>query len=920
MARRFSLLLLLAACLCMRPASVFTQQASTVDAALAAEFVAADTAAREVLIRSHPDILEATFTAWLNTEGQRRRNARDYEGALQYHRAALYVGEQHDRPAAVVSATNGLSAVAAAQNDPAGAMQLAERALAIAERTNNLAGQQQSWGNIANLQSRGSDPEKAVASSQRAVELARQMNEPLLLGRALHTAGSVQYDLGNNATALNLLMQAVTAKTTGHAPPADLLNTYSMIGAIYSDEGELDVAMDYYKRGIDGMKGEVTVSVAGVYNNIGLIQRARRQYDDARKTYAMALPIAKEAGNRGLEATMLYNLAQIEWHEDHLDRAEALFRESLEIRERSGPRNGLIESLDSLSSLLEERGHYDESVALAERAVRLSSESKMLDELWRGQKAAGRAYQGLKRFDEALTSFDRSIETIETMQTLASMGVGEPHAIFEKLTPYYELAELDIQLGRTFDGLAAVDRARARTLVEILSTNKTPTRALTIAEREREQELTTAIVSASGQVDAERGKPSPDRARLSTLEASLTSARATRDAYVTSLFAQRPELRFGSGRTAPITQAQLASVLSPGTAIAAFVLEDHESWIYIATAGPAGPVVTAHALPKGNDRRTAATEKFITQVASRDLAFSTSARDAYDLLLAPAEARLRGISHLIIIPDGPLWRLPFQALKSPRGTFVIEERAISYAPSIAALVALEARKRSRQTRAPFLVALGDPASAATETQATTTQPQRNGAVAPLPEAGREVQALRALYGASRSEVLTRADASELALRARASQATVLHLATHGVLDNNSPMYSHLLLAPGLGRAPNDDGKLEAWEVMELGLTADVAVLSACQTAGAGPGFGEGLMGLSWSLFASGASTAVVSQWSVDSASTTALMLSFHRQLLAAKGSDGASARALRDASLSLLKQSAYRHPFYWAGFMAIGAK
>lgn len=80
------------------------------------------------------------------------------------------------------------------------------------------------------------------------------------------------------------------------------------------------------------------------------------------------------------------------------------------------------------------------------------------------------------------------------------------------------------------------------------------------------------------------------------------------------------------------------------------------------------------------------------------------------------------------------------------------------------------------------------------------------------------------------------------------------------------------------------------------------------------------MGLSWSLFASGASTAVVSQWAVDSASTTALMLSFHRQLLAAKQQDGASARALREASLSLLKQSAYRHPFYWAGFMSIGAK
>lgn len=912
---------MLVAVLCLRPVSGLTQQAPTVDPALAAQFVAADAPARETMIQTHPEILEAAFTAWLNTEGQRLRNARNIEGALAHHRAALYVGEQHDRPAAAVGAMNGLSAIAAAQNDAATAMQLAERALALAERTNNITGQQQSWVNIGGLQQDSGELDKAAASLERAVDLAKQMNNPLLVGRALQTASGVQRDLGNSAKALDILLQALKYKTEGKATPNDFLNTYTAIGILYTGEGALDVALDYYKRAIDGMNGEVTLGVAGVYNNIGLIQRARRQYDEARKTYETALPIARRFGNAGLEATMLFNLAQVAWHEDELDKAEDLFRQSLALRERAGPRTGLIESLDSLSGLLSERGRHEEALPLAERAVRMSTESRMLDELWRGLVTTGQANQGLHRHDEARAAYERAIETIETLRALAPIGNGEPHAIFEKLTPYYELAELDIHVGRPFDGLAAVDRARARTLVEILSNSQSPSRHFSEADREREQELTSAIVDASSKVETERAKPSPDKTKLETLDAHLTAARAARDAFVTNLFAQQPDLRLSSGRTTPITEKQLAGVLSPGTAVVTFVLEDHESWVYVATASPAGPVVTAHALPKGTDRLLSTTSKFIEQVSSRDMGFGTTARSEYDLLLAPAESRLRGITHLIIIPDGPLWQLPFQALKTPRGTFVIEERAVSYAPSIAALVSLEERRRSRPAGAPFLAALGDPALSST-TLASLAQngSPRGEALARLPEAGREVLALRSLYGASRSTVLTNEAASEAALRGLAGRATVLHLATHGVLDNKSPMYSHLFLAPGTGASASDDGKLEAWEVMEMGIRADIAVLSACHTAGGGPGFGEGLMGLSWSLFASGASTAVVSQWAVDSASTTALMLAFHKQLLTPQPREGAPARALRQASLSLLKQRAYAHPFYRAGFVAIGAK
>ncbi len=136
-----------------------------------------------------------------------------------------------------------------------------------------------------------------------------------------------------------------------------------------------------------------------------------------------------------------------------------------------------------------------------------------------------------------------------------------------------------------------------------------------------------------------------------------------------------------------------------------------------------------------------------------------------------------------------------------------------------------------------------------------------------------------------------------------------------------PMYSRIMLSQPVDKAL-EDGLLEAWELMKLDLTAEMAVLSACQTARGRVGAGEGMIGMSWSLFAPGCPTVVVSQWKVDSARTTDLMLEFHRNLLRRKP-DGepalTKAEALREASLKLLRGQ-YNHPVYWAGFVLIGNK
>src|SRR5207244_3283124 len=97
---------------------------------------------------------------------------------------------------------------------------------------------------------------------------------------------------------------------------------------------------------------------------------------------------------------------------------------------------------------------------------------------------------------------------------------------------------------------------------------------------------------------------------------------------------------------------------------------------------------------------------------------------------------------------------------------------------------------------------------------------------------------------------------------------------HGVLADRNPLYSHVLLAPG----EHEDGMLEAREIMDMNLNAELVILSACETARGRIGGGEGLIGMTWALFVAGSRATVATSWKVESAATARLMVAFHEGL------------------------------------------
>jgi CHAT domain-containing protein len=240
---------------------------------------------------------------------------------------------------------------------------------------------------------------------------------------------------------------------------------------------------------------------------------------------------------------------------------------------------------------------------------------------------------------------------------------------------------------------------------------------------------------------------------------------------------------------------------------------------------------------------------------------------------------------------------------------------VSYAPSLSVLREMGRRanalKKSEQTSS-TLLAMGNPKLNG-ETESKVRVTRRDEPLSPLPDAEKEVNALGRLYGPG-SRVLIGQQAQEATMKAEASKFKILHFATHAILDDRNPLYSHIILS----RTDNDqheDGLLESWELMKLDLNAELAVLSACETARGRVAAGEGIIGMSWALFVAGSPAAVVSQWKVDSARSSELMIEFHRNLVQKR--NAGKSEALRQAALKVFRGS-YNHPTYWAGFILIG--
>ncbi|HYV11271.1 MAG TPA: CHAT domain-containing protein [Pyrinomonadaceae bacterium] len=752
----------------------------------------------------------------------------------------------------------------------------------------------------------------------KARALSEELGDKSTLNMALNNIGTRYLAQGRYAEALDYLNKslAVIQEMGASADKPSLAYKYQNIGLVYRRQGHLDQALAYSRKSLDLLvEAGDKFGIANLQNNIGVIYKSQGQYDEALAWFRKALPAYESLNATPGIARVLNNIGDTYRLQGRYDEALEPLMKSLRLREQGKDRGAVTLSLNNLAHLYEAQGKYAEMLEASRRSAKLADDIYSREEIWGAQDNIGRALVGLGNAAAARDSFLAAINGIEALRREVAGGEQQQQSFLEnRLSPWFGMIGVLVSQQKYAEALTFAEQSKARVLLDALQTGRTNLRkSWSKEEQQAEERQRLKLVTLNSQLMTESRRDKPDVARVAELKSAVEKARLEYEDFETRLYVTHPELRLQRGEVPIVKAEELASfVQDPASALLEYVVDDDKTFLFVVTKRNNDADVRVYTLPLKRDELAKQTEALRKQLAARDLGFRAASSKLYESLLKPAEAQLRGRTNLIVVPDNRLWDLPFQTLVNSANRFLIEDAAISYAPSLTVLREMTKRRKieAAHASAPTLLALGNPL-VGSETLKRAALTLRDGKLEPLPEAEQEVKALGRLYGASRSKVYIGAEAREDRVKEEASRARILHFATHGILNNASPMYSHLALAEG---GASEDGLLEAWELMQLDLHADLVVLSACETARGRFGAGEGMVGFSWAMFMAGVPSIVVSQWKVESAGTRDLMVNFHRNLI----SSGAKSAALRQAALKVMKNPETSHPFYWGAFVIVG--
>jgi CHAT domain-containing protein len=753
------------------------------------------------------------------------------------------------------------------------------------------------------------EAEKAHAQALKLVE-ANGNNPAGVADSTFHLA--IIFRLrGNYAEALRYYQRAreiheFLSKSQPIPYKSALSTTLRHIGGTYFLQGNLRLALDYANKSLaidEELKDKAAVAYSLQF--ISRIRFAQKNYREAQTLAEKVLPMYEEFGIKEGVAGTLAILGNIHAALGENETALEYFRRALEIREATKSKDGAAIARIGMANILNAQGKPLEAIKLSEQAVKSIQENGNREQLWQAQSITGQAYRALNECDKAREFFDAALATIESLRGEVVGGGNESSLFFaEKVKPYQQMAAMLAEENDFSGAFEYAERAKARVLLDALRSNRNqPTANMTDAEKAEEVRLRSELVALNAQISRIDSDKNSEKARRAELQNKLEQARTAFQNFQTNLYAAHPELRIKRGATEPVKSSEIGKLLDEKTALLEYLVTDDAVFLFVFTRQNAEITLKTYRVEINRGELAARTNRFRQMLAESNLLFGAESRGLYDLLLKPAQAQLKNKSNFVVVPDDGLWELPFQALQTAENRYVLDDAAISYVPSLTIWRELQTTKPS-ENKLNNLLAFGNPSN----TKSTS--------FADLPEATRQTFALRNLYGAQNSKIFVGGAASEDVFKREAAKFSILHLATHGVLDNVSPLNSYVLLAPNA--AANEDGRLEAWEILEMNLPAEMVVLSACETARGQARSGEGIVGLAWSLMVAGTRTVVVSQWKVESSSTTDLMTEFYKSLKQNPALD--KSEALRAAALKLRRSERFAHPFYWAGFVEIGSK
>jgi CHAT domain-containing protein len=471
---------------------------------------------------------------------------------------------------------------------------------------------------------------------------------------------------------------------------------------------------------------------------------------------------------------------------------------------------------------------------------------------------------------------------------------------------YLHHFELEAKAGNVERALNVLERVRGRTAAAVLE-NK-----VSFSKNESDEVRALEDAVSDLQLRLMRSESPEERARLldqlveyeRRLEWTRTERRDSKPGWFEK----------------PSSLKEIQGSLRSDEVVLEYVLSEPNSYCVWISKTQAGLEV----LPAGRQRIEELTQKYLADVRAKRENVVLS-NQLYDVLLRalPAETNHE---RLVIAPDGILNQLPFDILRDPTGSFLLESRTITYTPASTVLTVLRAARVAQAPRRTFLgvgdVPYQNQGHVSSKLEKPTAVGQRiergfsdtfGTTLSDLPQTREEVLSVNQIVG-NDGVLLLGPKASETAFKsAPLSDFKIVHIAAHGFSDTQFPERSGLVL--GVDSNSRDDGLLQVREIIRLHFNADLVTLSACNT-GVGKLQGEeGITNLVEAFLVSGAKAVVASLWSADDIYTSALMERFYTHI--AEGQDKAA--ALRHAKIDLLaKYGRQVPPYYWGAFILVG--
>ena len=768
------------------------------------------------------------------------------------------------------------------------------------------------------------EPQAALDNLEASLRIFERIGEPRSTATVKNNLGLLWLRTGEFQNALGNLVGALPVmRSMGRQSEGLALNN---IALAYRMLGDYNKAEDYLRQAVRLLAPPASPTDRGkALMNLGRLRAIEGDWTGASPLLTQAEALLRDSPDATARGDIENNLGQLGYLQGDLQGSLEHLARAKEIYQPVHSAQGMA-AVDHFSGLaLAGMGKTEEALDRFQTALQIRLSARLLDDAADTLVAMARLQRNRGDVAAAKASLEHAIQIGDELRVRVATADLRAAYFTSKQPAYGEMIDLLLQARKPGDSedlaaqaLALEERSRSRSLLEGLASRRHDILGGTAGEWLADERRVVRTISFKSQQLAQLPSPPEAAAQRAALLKDVGDLQ-TEYFRLEGVLAERNPRQAAVATTPPLGLTGIREALDSETVLLEFALGSERSYLFVVTSGD----LKCFQLPGRSFIEPLA--RLVASLAgarstrlaqpAQERRFRSAAEELSRMLFADSAAMLKG-KRLLLAPDGILHDVPFAALPAPDepGSLLGIAHELVNVPSASVLGALRGNPTRRSPGALRVAVFADPVFDGDPRVPPAAR--RTGSLSSLPYSMQEAEWIERAAVSASVKRFTGFEAAKQALaRPQVQSADILHIASHATIDETRPELSGIYFSQADASGKPIDGLLSLYEVYDLNLPVQLAVLSGCRT-GLGKGVGgDGLVGLSRAFFFAGASRVLVSLWEVSDEGTAVLMREFYRSL----ASNGlAPAAALRSARKALYGDPRWRDPSYWAGFVLEG--